>query len=243
MTDKSTAEMLKALGEPFPKNALKQRQGGGGKFTYVETHTVIHRLNNATNGEWSFYVRDTQWRGDLLIVLGELTIPGLGTRSGFGVQKVSERGGEDLVKGAVSDALKKCATLFGTALELYGSDYEASAPAQQPNAPQTASKPPAKPTPINANGDKPITPAAMKRIHALMSEIGLDHSHLTAYAIDQGHQSSKELTMEQVTKLGNGIKEKPEAVAKYLTDLLNKIELQQAGMEVGQQFDAQKAGQ
>src|SRR5699024_8981727 len=97
MTDhKAAGEMLTALGKPFPQNAIKKRQGGGGRmFDYVETHTVIHRLNSATNGEWSFYVKDVQWRSDLLIVLGELTIPGLGTRSGFGVQKVSDRGGED----------------------------------------------------------------------------------------------------------------------------------------------------
>ncbi len=48
----------------------------------------------------------------------------------MGVQKVSERGGEDLVKGAITDAMKKAATLFGVALELYGPDYGA-----EPDAP------------------------------------------------------------------------------------------------------------
>jgi hypothetical protein len=147
MTDKTPAEMLDALGKPFPRTAIKQRKGGGGKsLSYVETHTVIHRLNTATNG-WDFFIRGYDWRGDLLMVHGELTIHGLGTRSGFGVQQVVERAGEDLVKGAASDCLKKCATLFGVALDLYGADYEnmaTGAPQEAPgasNAPHaTASK-------------------------------------------------------------------------------------------------------
>lgn len=119
-------EMLAALGKPFPPEAIKKREGGGGRsYDYVEAETVIRRLN-ATCEEWSFIIRGHEWRGDLLIAHGELTIPPLGTRSGFGVQKVSEKGGEDLVKGAASDALKKCATQFGVALELYGPDIEAN---------------------------------------------------------------------------------------------------------------------
>ena len=112
---------------------------------------------------------------------------------------------------------------------------KASAPAQQPSTPPRGNQAPAKPTPINAGDDKPITAAAMKRIHALLAEQNLDHTHLTAYAIDQGHESSKQLTMEQVTKLGNGLKEKPEAVVKYLDQL-------KTNQEVAAQFDAQKAG-
>ncbi len=41
-------------------------------------------------------------------------------------RKVSVRGGEDMVKGAASDCLKKCATLFGVGIELYGPDIESS---------------------------------------------------------------------------------------------------------------------
>lgn len=174
-----------------------------------------------------------------------ISLPNGGGATGYGSETQKDFG--DFLEKAETKAVGRAlaALGYGTqfAPELEEGERVVDSPVQRPNAPQTASKPPAKPTPINANGDKPITPAAMKRIHALMSEIGLDHQHLTAYAIDQGHKSSKDLTMEQVTKLGNGIKEKPEAVAKYLTDLLNKIELQQAGMEVGQQFDAMKAGQ
>ena len=128
------AALLAELGKPFPQTALKQRTGGGGRsFTYIETHSCIHRLN-AVCESWDFRIVSVEWRDDLLIVQGELTIPGLGTRSGFGVQKIAPNAGEDLVKGASSDALKKCATLFGVALDLYGPDYESgevAAPSQQ----------------------------------------------------------------------------------------------------------------
>lgn len=193
---KTPDQMLSALGKAFPRNAVKQRQGGGGRmFDYVETHTVIHRLNSATNGEWSFYVKDVQWRSDLLIVLGELTIPGLGTRSGFGVQKVSDRGGEDLVKGASSDALKKAATLFGVALELYGSDYEANV------APQAAQRPRSEPQPANAT--KTPAPAnidrerAMKRLHAVGTQHGIDHEGLRALVVAKAAASGESISSLQ----------------------------------------------
>lgn len=121
--------ILQALGEPFPRSAVKQKPGGGGKrLDYVEGHTVIRRLN-ATAPGWDWIIRGMDWRADMLVVWGDLTIPGLGTRSGIGI---SENMKGDVVKGASTDALKKAATLFGVALELYGPDYEAEPPPRQP---------------------------------------------------------------------------------------------------------------
>lgn len=126
---------LERLTQPFPTQAIQYRTGARGKqLAYIQTHAVIHRLNDATGNQWSFRLTSVEWRGDLVIAIGELEIPGLGTRSGIGVQRVSEGGGEDLVKGVASDALKKCATLFGVGLELYGPDYEAGEAGDQPVA-------------------------------------------------------------------------------------------------------------
>lgn len=129
ITDRHTEELVRRLTEPFKPEAIKTRSGGGNtRLSYVEAHTVIRRLNAATGGRWDFQVLHEQQDGDLLKATCRLTIPGLGSREHVGVQKVSERGGEDLHKGAISDALKKCATLFGVGLELYGEDYEAERP-------------------------------------------------------------------------------------------------------------------
>lgn len=129
------ATLLAALGKPFAHEAIKTRPGGMGKpFSYVAGYTIIHRLNDATGGMWDWEIKSFEFRplpptskGKdqwLVVVTGTLGIPGLGSRSGVGVQVVVDGAGEDLVKGASTDALKKAATLFGVALELYGEDYE-----------------------------------------------------------------------------------------------------------------------
>lgn len=121
-----TSEITARLMAPFPREAIKQRQGGRGKMLdYVEGHSVIHRLIAATNNQFDLRVLSVDQKGDLMTALVELTIPGLGSRQHMGVQKVAPNAGEDLVKGAITDALKKAATLFGVGLELYGPDYEA----------------------------------------------------------------------------------------------------------------------
>lgn len=127
-------KISKALGQPFPQEALKTRKGGGGRdFTYIEGHTAIHRLNKATENQWDFEVIrerevpqiDRNGKPQTLIICyGELTIEGLGTRGDYGVQMMTEFGGEDLYKGAQTDCLKRCARQFGMALELYGEHYE-----------------------------------------------------------------------------------------------------------------------
>ncbi len=135
MSDRPDAnELSRRLGEPFPPAAHKQRSVGGKGFVYVEGHVVIHRLIDATNNVWDFRVLDIntsvvgkdQTTNDILLVRAtvELTIPGLGTRQHIGVQTVRAGSGEDLAKGAITDGLKKAATLFGVGLELYGPDYE-----------------------------------------------------------------------------------------------------------------------
>lgn len=156
------------LTQPFPKQAIRQREAvrGGKKLDYVEGHTVIHRLNDATENTWEFAIRDlhTSVIGkdreghDIVLVRAHvaLTLPGLGTREHIGVQSVRANAGEDLVKGAVTDALKKAATLFGVGLELYGPDYESGelaasqtvatsqTKAQTPSDDASAAKGPAK---------------------------------------------------------------------------------------------------
>lgn len=117
---------LDVLTQPFPEAAVKERViGGGMRARYVDGATVIRRLNEATGNDWSFTV-DRYWVDGLLgYALVTLTIPGHGSRQHVGVQAQNERSGEDAIaKGAITDALKKSATLFGVALELYGPDIE-----------------------------------------------------------------------------------------------------------------------
>lgn len=144
---------IEILTRPFPPEAIKTREGGGKKrLSYVEAHTVIRRLNEATRFNWNFQVLREERDGDLLKALVRLTIPGLGSREHIGVQKVSPNGGEDLHKGAISDGLKKAATLFGVGLELYGPDYE-----DESYADQQQQQGPTRPQPQTQQRARPVT--------------------------------------------------------------------------------------
>ena len=119
------------LEKPFAPNEIKQRKGRNNKMMdYVEGHTVVQRLNDIFDAEWKFTIQSHEIREDLdqVIVLGKLNVPGA-VRMQFGssqLTRAKDSGkiiavGEDL-KSAATDALKKCATLFGVGLYLYRKD-------------------------------------------------------------------------------------------------------------------------
>jgi hypothetical protein len=133
---------LEVLTRPFDPAQIRQREGRGGKMLdYLETHAVITRLNEAFNGAWSFEVVDYKTMEGEIIVQGKLTAGGQ-VKAQFGSADIHRARGEDGQKGApvsigddlkaaASDALKKCATLFGVGLHLYDRPQAAQRPAQQ----------------------------------------------------------------------------------------------------------------
>ena len=65
------------LTRPFAPEQVRTRPGQGGKsLSYVETHAVIARLNEAADFDWSFEVVKHEVLADEVIVLGKLTIDG-----------------------------------------------------------------------------------------------------------------------------------------------------------------------
>lgn len=113
------------LEKPFEPAQIRQRRGRNGVLDYIEGHSVVHRLNQALDGAWSFEITHHEVREDEVLVLGKLTAEGI-TKMNFGVSQVTrEKGsgalislGDDL-KAAATDALKKCATFLGVGLHLY----------------------------------------------------------------------------------------------------------------------------
>ncbi len=113
------------LEKPFEPAQIRQRKGRNGVLDYIEGHNVVHRLNQALDGAWSFEITHHEVREDEVLVLGKLTAEGI-TKMNFGVSQVTrEKGsgalislGDDL-KAAATDALKKCATFLGVGLHLY----------------------------------------------------------------------------------------------------------------------------
>lgn len=119
------ARML--LEKPMNPSWIESRKQGGTNLSYVGGHVVIRLLNMAFNQRWSFEVLDMKIlgepgvKGTIVVVHGRMTVPGLGVREQFGNQPFT--GGamdEHTIKGATTDAMKKCANMFGVALELFG---------------------------------------------------------------------------------------------------------------------------
>jgi len=119
---------IEALSEPFPADLIKQRKGNfGSMLDYIDAATVIQRLNEVLEGEWSFTVLDHQIDPDEVIVRGQMEIHGV-IRQQFGGSSITRKSdsGEtisiaDDLKAASADCLKKCASSFGVGLYLYSS--------------------------------------------------------------------------------------------------------------------------
>lgn len=245
---KTTADITEGLVKPFPKTALKTRPGDGGKkaMTYVDGTTVFRRLIDATGNNFSVEVIDQEIRDFgstsrgaarlLLIARVRITIPGMGSREHVGVQVVNaDSGGEDLWKGAVTDAIKKAATLFGVGLELYGPDYEAgeiAAPPQPaPRAPQT---PRNAPQPANTAPTSSVThDAAWSAANTAMYMAARTHNvskaDIEAFFHEKGIASPNDATTDQLGKLTALIEGKADerAIAAF-RGWLDKRQAQQA---------------
>ncbi len=124
-----TAEEIRTgLEAPFGPSFIKWRKGAFNKdLAYVDGPTVYRRLNECTNSwsfvqERSYFDEMVQSSGEVvkvMIVEGHLEIPELGKRAGTGVQVLKPGSGEDMYKGARTDAVKNAASLFGVGLHLY----------------------------------------------------------------------------------------------------------------------------
>jgi len=141
-------EVRDLLERPFTPKFIKKRKGNYGQMLdYIEAHVVIDRLNKAFQGDWSFEVCEYTQLEDEVIVLGRLTAGDV-VKQQFGNSKVSRYNdsnesisiGDDL-KSAASDSLKKCSTLLGVGLHLYGlmEDSEATAESTKEAAPPRGS--------------------------------------------------------------------------------------------------------
>lgn len=116
------------LEKPFERDEIKQRKGNSGKMLdYVEGHSIIQRLNDAFDAEWSFTIlkHEILKETDEVFVMGELKAGNI-VKAQFGSSKITrvKETGEIVslasdFKSAATDALKKTSTMFGIALSLY----------------------------------------------------------------------------------------------------------------------------
>lgn len=113
------------LTKPFPKEAIKQRRGNGGiMLNYVSVQDCLRRLIKATGNKFGFKVLAVEIRDGLAMATVELEIDG-SKRQHIGTQRINGANDDDAVKASISDAIKKCLTLWGCGLDLAGPDLEA----------------------------------------------------------------------------------------------------------------------
>ena len=159
------------LTRPFEPPQLKRRPGQHGKtLSYVDVAAVITRLNEACES-WSFEIVSHEVQDGEAIVLGKLTADGV-IKCAFGGTGITlDKSGEvmsvaDDLKAASSDSLKKCASLLGVGLELYGGQ-----PAHEPERPKTLPSVPL--------GDR-LTTRQLAAIHGASRRRGLSRENLVA---------------------------------------------------------------
>lgn len=134
LTVLSTKQKAK-LFQDTPRQYIKQKPGRGGKsLAYVETGYVVKVLTETFNHMWDFDVVEQQVGNTHIWVKGKLTIYGRNadgtpiplSKTQFGGAEIKRSRESDAIidiaddlKAAASDALKKCASMFGVAADVY----------------------------------------------------------------------------------------------------------------------------
>lgn len=150
-----STQARQVIERPLDRHRVKSREGGRGMtFEYIPTEYAIQLLNEAFDYAWDSRVFMHQVHDSLAVVGVELKVwDDQGnpiTKQQFGSCNINR--GVDIgsaLKGAASDGLKKCASQFGLALELYLDEAPAATagfqPPQRPSPSQARVAPPSPP--------------------------------------------------------------------------------------------------
>ena len=213
--DESTREVLE---RPFPAEQIRTRKGSFGKeLAYAEVHNYIARLNEAFAGDWSFDIVEHHIYDDEVVVLGRLTA-GAVTKTAFGgssITRAKDTGDRvsisDDLKSAASDSLKKCSSLLGLGLCLYGAsastpDSHTEASRSHENGREGSAT--TRSTSKGGNGPSRITE---RQLHAVLSlaeskgdgEVALRTRVLGLYGVPV-EQLDRRQASEVISGLNNG---------------------------------------
>lgn len=217
-----------ALERLFLAEEIRKRDGGNGKtLAYLEGHVVISRLNESFDGVWDFTIKsfEVNEARDEVLVVGKLTAEGI-TKMQFGASSITRSKGNNLpvsiaddLKAAATDALKKCATLFGVGLHLYQdkAGYRTGTQPEQRPAPSVAGQQSTK---------QPVGRLSAKQ-HSYLLTLAREHG-LTRREVDARCQERFRVVLDHVTK----------AEASLLIEEFNQLQPQPNA----QQSERQAAG-
>jgi len=170
--------------QEFDKSLIKTRKGrSGNRLSYIETPEYIKRLNLAFDYNWSFEIEEEKIESGFVIVRGKLTAEGI-SKAQYGTSQVTlaKDTGEvvsigDDHKAAGSDALKKCASLFGIGLHLYNGSNGSNtgknngSKGNGKTGGKTNGKGMNKPSGNKGNGN--VTKAQLSKIKSLRTGLGM----------------------------------------------------------------------
>lgn len=192
------------LAARFPAESHKTKTIGGTALTYVDGEMVVSRLNEALGYDgWSFEVRDIQvlelevWAlGRITAYVGDRTV----IREQAGGQIINrKRTGEIIelsndIKGAVTDCLKKCATLLGVGLYLYDPQErkEVEQDMREAKRPGRATTKPADP-PKAVAAAAVLTGAQVGITKNERAELEWKYADLAEDAVALGHQHAEKI--------------------------------------------------
>ncbi len=162
MPGPDSAAITDRLMQPFSQNLIERKNG----MNFIPHEHVRERLIEATGNCFDWTIDQVHFRDDgvtrravnretgevprpwSMVVIGTLSIPGLGTRAGIGAHPLDEGSGEDAAyKSAESDAFKRAAMAFGVGLQQLYIERGGSQASRRPQ--QRSASPPAPPAPIS----------------------------------------------------------------------------------------------
>ena len=178
----NTEQILHIMQKTPPDHIYTRPAKGGGEWDYV-TGTYIKKVLNYVFGwDWDFEIKQTGREGDLVFVLGRLTVrvkKGSTIRTivkeQFGRADIKFKKGTQVpldygndLKAASTDALKKCASELGIASDVYGKNEFKEI---QMVEPQEAT--------LLVDGTKPATESQVATIKSLDPNSDPDSANLT----------------------------------------------------------------
>jgi hypothetical protein len=125
-------QQQKELNKPYGGHQIKKVKKGPVFLDYITASDVITRLNNIFYSNWDFRIVDQFFDFDkgYVVVHGQMTINDV-IKEQFGGSDIKFRKGTrnaldvgNDFKIAATDAMKKCASMFGVALHLYNPTEE-----------------------------------------------------------------------------------------------------------------------
>jgi len=209
--------LYQRLAERFTAEAHQTKPGGKKELIYVTGEMVIARLNEVLGVDgWSFEVRNVQPLENEVWALGRLTIYDeartvVREQAGGQIIGRNRNTGEILelgndIKGAITDCLKKCATLAGVGLYLYDQEERREVEADLREARRAPARPPSqtdqKP-PKSVHGPNSLPAAPLYPSDAARETARDRYRGLAEVAIANGHPKAEQIKAKPVETLSD----------------------------------------